>query len=114
MLDIGLPLIVQSASHEGDTRLFFYTNVIANALKSYKKIQFEGPLPAATVTAIDALSPSGAMVKDDHGTTDPNDDTYNDTGTGLFFSSLSVDHADTQSAIVPSEEFHAHIKTEPA
>jgi hypothetical protein len=113
LLDIGLPLIVQSASREGDSRLMFYTDIMPNALKSYKKIQFEGPLPAATITAIDALNPSGAMVKNTQSTPDPNDDTYNDTGTGLFFSGLSVDHADTQSAIIPSEEFHAHIKTEP-
>ena len=113
LFDIGLPLIVQSATKESDSLIMYYTDLMANALKSYKKIQFEGPLPAATLTKIDALSPSGAMVKDDKATADPNDDTYNDTGTGLFYSSLSIDRTDTQMAIIPSEEFHEHIKTEP-
>lgn len=113
MMDIGLPLIVQAASREGDNRLIYYQATIDNALKSFKKIHFEGPLPAATLTAIDGLAPSGQPVLDTHGTTDPNDDTFNDTGTGLLFSALAIDHADTQAAVNPSEEFHAHIKTEP-
>ena len=114
LFDIGLPLIVQSASVEGDSRLMYYTDLMPNALKSYKKIQFETPLPASAIAAINALNPTGPMVKNDQGTpNDPNDDTYNDTGTGLFFSSLSIDRNDTQLAIIPSEEFHEHIKTAP-
>lgn len=113
LFDTGLPLMVQSASHENDSRILFYADHMANALKSFKKIQFEAPFPAATLTAIDTLAPTGSMVKDNHGTGDPNDDTYNDVGKGLLFSGLAIDHANTQVANIPSEEFNEHIKTEP-
>jgi hypothetical protein len=63
LFDIGLPLIVQAASKEGQSRLLYYTDLISNALKSFKKIQFEAPLPAATITAIDSLNPSGQIQK---------------------------------------------------
>jgi hypothetical protein len=113
-MDIGLPLLVQAASREGDIRLIYYRDTIDNALKSFKKIQFEGPLPASTITAINSIAPSGAPVLNTNGTADPNDDTYNDTGIGLLFAALAFNHEETQMAVDPSEEFHAHIKTEPA
>ncbi len=113
MLDIGLGLIVQAASSEGDTRLLYYTGEKDNALKSFKKIQFEAPLPAATHSAIDALNPVGAVVLSTNGTADLNDDTYNDSGLGSMMSALASTRTSTQMAVAPSEEFHAHIKTEP-
>ena len=113
MLDIGLPIILQSASHEDDTRLIYYSGHQTNALKSFKKIQFEGPLPAATLTAIDSINPTGSNALDTQGTTDPNDDTFTDLGKGLAYSRLAIDHQDSQTAVNPSEEFHEHIKTEP-
>jgi hypothetical protein len=113
MLDIGLPLILQPASREGGTRLLYYPDLQTNALKAFKKIQFEGPLPAATITAIDSINPTGSVVLNTQGNTDPNDDTLTDLGNGLAYSRLAIDHSDTQTAVNPSEEFHAHIKTEP-
>lgn len=114
MLDIGLPLILQPASREGDTRLLYYTDLQTNALKAFKKIHFEGPLPAATLAAIDSINPTGNIILNTQGTADPNDDTFTDLGKGLAFSRLAIDHNDSQTAVNPSEEFHAHIKTEPA
>ena len=113
MLDIGLPLLLQSASHEDDTRLLYYPDLQTNALKGFKKIQFEGPLPVATLNAINAINPTGSVVVNTQGTADPNDDTLTDLGNGLAFSRLAIDHANTQTAVTPSEEFHEHIKTEP-
>jgi hypothetical protein len=113
MLDIGLPIILQPASREGDTRLLYYPDLQTNALKAFKKIQFEAPLPAATITAINSINPTGSVIVDTHGTADPNDDTFTDLGKGLAFSRLAIDHNDSQTAVNPSEEFHAHIKTEP-
>jgi hypothetical protein len=113
MLDIGLPIMLQPASREGDTRLLYYPDLQTNALKAFKKIHFEGPLPAATLTAIDSINPTGSVVLDTHGNADPNDDEFTDLGKGLAYSRLAIDHNDSQTAVNPSEEFHAHIKTEP-
>ncbi len=112
-LDIGLPIILQSAAHEDDTRLLYYPDLQTNALKAFKKIQFEGPLPAATLTAINGINPTGTVALNNQGTTDPNDDTFTDLGKGLAYSRLASNHSNTQTAVNPSEEFHAHIITEP-
>ena len=113
MLDIGLPIILQPASREGETRLLYYPDLQTNALKAFKKIQFEGPLPAATLTAINSINPTGSVIINTQGTADPNDDTFTDLGKGLAYSRLAIDHNNSQTAVNPSEEFHAHIITEP-
>jgi hypothetical protein len=114
MLGIGIGLLVQSAAREGQTRLAYYTADEINAMKSWLKIHWEGPLPANAISAINALNPVGAPAVSNSGTpADPNDDIYNDSALGLFFSRLSIDHNDTQTATNPSEEFSQHIKTAP-
>ncbi len=115
MLNLGLPLLLQAASNEGDNRILYYPDQVVNALQAFQRIQFEGPLPAALTALIDGRTPvaSDAAVVP-HDATDPNDDTYTDLGHGLAFTGLSFDRNSTQSAITPSPEYFAHIITEPA
>lgn len=114
MMEIGLPIIIQSASREANTYLIFNEDLKTNALKAFKRINFEAPFPSATEIAINSISPvAGEDAVDRHNVDDLNDDTFTETGKGLAYSKVAINHQMTETAVNPSEEFHEHIKTNP-
>lgn len=113
MLSIGLPLLLQAATNEGDNRILYYPDQVVNALNAFQRIHFEGPLPPALLSLIDGRTPVDGPTIIQNNVTDVNDDDYTDLGFGLAYSGLSFDRTSTQAAVNPSPEYKEHIITEP-
>lgn len=108
LLFIGLPLCVQSAANENGIHLVVLQALRDDALKSWMKIHWAGPVTnAAAIQALNFNWTSGQML-DNHGTADVSDDTLFDLGRALQAAFLARDRG-VEVAVNPMNEYRQHI-----